>query len=76
MTDADRLRAIGTALWGTIWQTEMSRALGHNGTRTVRFWASADRPVPPGAWGDLRRICDARQDDVERAMTLADEACA
>jgi hypothetical protein len=42
----DELRAIGEKLYGAQWQTPMSKALACQ-TRTIRYWLSGKRNVPP-----------------------------
>lgn len=56
--DANLLRQAGEALYGSRWQTDLARDL-NVADRTVRRWAiSGD--VPPGAWGDIRRLLRER----------------
>lgn len=58
MTVAD-FRALGASLWGSQWQTAMSKALGVN-PRTVRRWAAGDRAIPGPAIAALRALEAAR----------------
>lgn len=57
------LREAGEALYGSRWQTEISRDLGVS-DRTIRRWASGADDMPAGAMTDLWRIC------LERAQAL------
>lgn len=53
------LHETGEALWGPLWQREMSRSVGVN-ERTVRRWAAGVSPVPSGVWVDLMRLSQER----------------
>ncbi len=54
---------IGEALFGTLWQEAMARALGVSG-RSVRYWVAGDHPIPRGVWVDLRGIVEHRREDL------------
>lgn len=56
---ADLVQAVGVALYGPRWQTELARDLDVS-DRTVRRWVSGD-DVPAGVTADLRRLCEARR---------------
>ena len=45
----------GEALYGSRWQSDMSRALGVS-DRTVRRWVADSSAVPAGVYLDLLRI--------------------
>ena len=53
------LHDCGEALYGSRWQTELSRALEVS-DRTIRRWASGADDVPPGVWMDVLRITQER----------------
>lgn len=55
MTDIDRLRAIGTRLYGDRWQTAMAHDLGVQ-ARQVRRWVRGDNAIPDGVWADLAAV--------------------
>lgn len=63
------LTAVGEALYGRIWQAQLSELLQVD-SRRVRAWLSNERPIPDGVWkelaGELRRRGT-------RAMSLADQ---
>lgn len=46
------LKSAGELLYGPRWQTDLADALGVS-ARTMRHWASGDREMPEGAWGDV-----------------------
>jgi hypothetical protein len=49
----------GEALYGSRWQSDMSRALGVS-DRTVRRWVADSSAVPAGVYLDLLRITQER----------------
>lgn len=59
------ITAIGEALWGSRWQTDMATALGVS-DRTVRRWAAGSERPRSGVYVDLKRLC------VDRAAALDD----
>jgi hypothetical protein len=65
MTSKDLIRAVGEALWGSRWQTDMSDALGV-GDRTVRRWAAGETEPAPGVWHELLKAIEARQAQLAR----------
>lgn len=58
---ADELGAIGEALYGNQWQTDMSRALGLSDARRIRQWLKGDRAIPTGIWAELASLLRQRQ---------------
>lgn len=64
------LHAIGEALWGSRWQTDMAEALDV-APRTVRRWAAGDVPVPAGVWMDLLRLMQERAARLDDLTELA-----
>lgn len=58
--------AIGLALWGTRWQSDMARDLGVS-DRTVRRWVAGDH-VPPGIYADLAEIARERRTDIDALL--------
>lgn len=73
MTDLDLFRAIGAALYGPLWQSELSRRLGVN-DRTMRRWASGAFHLPPGIWDSLLPLVAARQDELADLRSRLDKA--
>lgn len=57
------LADVGRALYGTLWQSALSRDLGVS-DRTMRRWLASTRNVPSGLRVDLLRLC------IERAAQL------
>jgi hypothetical protein len=45
MTPADLLRAVGEALYGQRWVSDMAASTGY-GERMIRFWAAGEREPP------------------------------
>ena len=75
MTDPrDELIALGRALYGQRWQTATANYLWVN-PRTVRYWASGGRPVPPEVLGKLRQwLIGRRTVDVLAAVDVLADA--
>lgn len=59
MTHRSLLRAVGEALYGPRWQSDLARDLDVS-DRTVRRWVAGAVRMPPGVVTDLRRLCDER----------------
>lgn len=65
----EQLKNIGTALYGRSWQSDMANDLGMKDARRVRYWANGEREIPPGVWGDLKRIARERG---ERLISISE----
>jgi hypothetical protein len=59
MTTFELIRAIGQALFGTQWQTDLGTELGMN-RRTVQRWLAGQDEPRRGVWDDLERILSER----------------
>lgn len=78
---AARITELGMALFGSTWQTELSRALRlyhpeglDIGPVTVRKWAAGTRRPPQWMWDALPAIIRQRIEELERVATrLVDE---
>jgi len=60
--NAQGLETVGLALYGHRWQSSLSRDLGVL-PRTVRKWASGEKPVPPGQWRYIAALLEQRSRD-------------
>lgn len=58
------LAAVGEALYGPRWQSDLARDLGVS-DRTMRRWAAGTHSPPPGLIDELRRLVE------QRGITLA-----
>lgn len=69
------LAAAGTLLHGSDWQSPLARDLGVDG-RTMRFWVSETRPVPPAILTRLPEVLRAaarvRRQDAVHLERMAD----
>ncbi len=65
--DHETLATVGSALYGALWQSPLSRDLGV-AVRTVQRWAAGEFEIPPGIWDELATICRKRGKDL---VTLA-----
>ena len=59
MTPTKMLRAVGEALYGQWWQTDMADALGVS-ARAVRRWLAGDASLPEDIGPRLRAVIDER----------------
>ena len=57
--DAPLIVAVGQALYGSRWQSELARALGV-AIRTVQRWSSGDAEPQPGVYRDLLALVRER----------------
>lgn len=64
----DRLIAIGVALYGTQWQSELARALDID-SRRVRQWLGDERPLPNWLDKELKVLLD---DKIKACQALLD----
>lgn len=72
MTDLDLFRAIGEALYGPQWQSELARQLDVN-LATMRRWATGKFAIPPGIWADLANMLAERQVEIAKLEPLLKE---
>lgn len=61
----DQLTAIGQALYGTQWQSDLARALDVN-SRRVRQWLNDERPIPEWLSNELMGLLDKNIDECQR----------
>lgn len=54
----------GRTIYGPSWQFALADALGVS-TRSIARWAHAERSIPDGIPGDLRKIAGARIKELE-----------
>lgn len=57
------LQAIGQALYGQQWKSDLARDLDV-ADRTVRRWLAGESAVPPGAMKELRELCLKRSGEL------------
>ena len=58
--DGELLRALGQALWGGSWKTDMADAL-KVARKSVDDWSRDRMPVPGGVWGELQVLGEQRR---------------
>ena len=58
------LRAIGEGLFGRRWQSDLARELSVN-ERTVRYWLSESRAIPPDRELQIHDLLSERRDLLE-----------
>jgi transcriptional regulator with XRE-family HTH domain len=63
----DHLAAIGRALYGARWQSDMADALGVD-RRTIRRWMAGQNPVPAAADAEMRRLLERRGAEIGRLL--------
>jgi len=67
MTNRDRLRLLGEALHGPLWQNAVARDLGV-GHRQVQRWVSGEYMPPDGVIRDLIEVAVQRQAVIASAI--------
>jgi nitrogen regulatory protein P-II 2 len=70
MTDAELITAVGAALWGERWKSEMARALGVS-RDSVQDWTTGRMRPRLGVYAELLAIVKSRRgelEDMERAL--------
>ena len=70
MTPAELFSAIGQALYGPQYRSELGRVL-KVGERQIRRWASGEYDPPPGVWRELALLCQDRVLDLENLSSDA-----
>lgn len=55
----DHLNAVGAALYGPLWQSQLARDLDIN-LRTMQRWATGEFNIPEGIPGEIAKLCKAR----------------
>ncbi len=69
MSNRDRLKEIGEALYGSKhWQAGLTRLLELNSSRRVRHWLSGTARVPDGVWDDLLKALKARRTKLDKII--------
>lgn len=63
----DQLTAIGTALYGSQWQSALARELKIV-DRTMRRWVAGESPIPTGIIAELHRLLRERQMDIKTVL--------
>jgi hypothetical protein len=67
----DHLNAVGAALYGPLWQSQLARDLGVS-VRTMQRWAGGEFDIPEGVWADLAKLCSKRSGELAKwAQKLA-----
>lgn len=59
----DHLCAVGEALYGPLWQSQIARDLGV-ATRTMQRWAGGEFDIPDGVWAEIGKLCAKRGADL------------
>ena len=75
MTDAELLAAIGAAIYGRDWVTQLAEYLGVN-RRSVQRWLSGYHPVPLWAIHEIASFADMRSEELARLSVEAWKAAA
>ena len=70
MTDAEKLKLVGEAMFGAQWQSDLARGLDVS-SRTVRIWAAGGN-IPAATWRGIRTLCEARSTRLTEAISLLD----
>jgi hypothetical protein len=65
------LSSVASTLFGERWNTALAKELGKN-SRTIRFWSSGSRPIPPEIKDELRSMIDKKQSTINDAKLRLD----
>jgi hypothetical protein len=57
--DRETLQAVGEALYGPLWQSDLARELGV-AIRTVQRWGAGHFEIPDRIWPEVAAICAKR----------------
>jgi hypothetical protein len=68
------LTAIGEALYGERWQSDLGRALGYKHRRTVQRWLDGTRRIPADLPARLRVLMADRREALALLETLVSGA--
>ena len=63
------LNMVGKALYGALWQTRLSNAIGVN-DRTMRRWSYGDVPIPATLRNELLMVAERRRREIDDAIRL------
>lgn len=61
----DHLNAVGAALYGPQWQSQLARDLDVS-VRTMQRWAAGEFEIPEGVWSDIAKLCKTRGADLDK----------
>ena len=75
MKELDLFTALGTALYGPLWQSELARQLDVS-VRTMQRWAGGQFAIPPGIWTDLLKLLADREAELARLRPLLEKQVA
>lgn len=75
MKELDLFTALGTALYGPLWQSELARQLDVS-VRTMQRWAGGQFAIPPGIWADLLKLLADREAELARLRPLLEKQAA
>ena len=73
MTPAELFSAIGEALYGPQYRSELGRVLKVD-NRQIRRWANGEYEPPVGVWRDLAFLCSVRRDEWENLAGFLNDA--
>lgn len=65
----NQLTAIGVALYGTQWQSDLARALNVD-SRRVRQWLNNERPIPEWLPNELNVLLSKNIDDCQQLQQV------
>lgn len=65
----NQLTAIGVALYGTQWQSDLARALSVD-SRRVRQWLNDERPIPEWLPNELNVLLGKNIDDCQQLQQV------
>jgi len=70
----DHLCAVGEALYGPSWQSQLARDLGV-AVRTMQRWAAGEFDIPEGIPGEIAKLCAKRGADLQKWAEKLSDKC-
>lgn len=69
----DHLVAVGKALFGDRWQTDLSKSLKLSDPRRIRQWINKERKIPAGIWKDLEQLLRERKIEIDEVLSTLEK---
>jgi len=68
LQEYSKLTKCGIALFGNAWKSSLAEALNVD-QRRITHWLDGTRPVPDGAWTDIKMLAEQRKQQIDELIT-------